>query len=149
MQRDMFPATDAHPQLQAIETIQSADPLAIHQPPFAPQQDPNPQVPKPRPGMGQIPDAQPQSRLILRATGSLPRRSTELRQATGPQATDLKRRPKPLGEFAAAGGPQTFFRSASDSMCLSSDRSATNRFKRLFSSSSCRSRRSSLTPKWA
>jgi hypothetical protein len=34
-------------------------------------------------------------------------------------------------------------------MCLSSERSATSRFKRLVSSMSCRSRRSSLTPRWA
>src|SRR5712692_4454709 len=34
-------------------------------------------------------------------------------------------------------------------MCLSSEKSATSRFNRLFSSSNCRSRRSSLTPRCA
>jgi hypothetical protein len=32
---------------------------------------------------------------------------------------------------------------------LSSERSATSCFNRLFASSTCRSRRSSLTPRWA
>ena len=42
-----------------------------------------------------------------------------------------------------------FFRKASDSMSLSSERSTTSRFNRLFSSSTCRSRRSSLMPRCA
>ena len=44
----------------------------------------------------------------------------------------------------ATGGPQTFFRKASDSLCLSSERSATRRFNRVFTSSSCRRRRSDI-----
>ena len=55
--------------------------------------------------MGQIPNAEPQGRLILGATPSIPGGSTELRQPTGPQAADLKRVLKPVGQFPAAGGP--------------------------------------------
>ena len=82
-------------------------------------------------------------------TAAIPRRATELRQMTGPHAADGEGRLHPGGQLAALCGPQTFFRSASDSMCLSSVRSATRRFSRRFSSSSDRSRRSSLTPRCA
>ena len=55
--------------------------------------------------MGKIADAYPQRGLILRPTAAIPGGPTELCQATGPQATHLKRLPKPLGEFPAACGP--------------------------------------------
>ena len=98
--------------------------------------------------MGQIANAYPQRGVIPGPTPSIPGGQTELRQATGPHATDLKGVLQPGGQFPTACGPQTFFRNASDSMCLSSERSATSRLSRLFSSSNCRSRRSSLTPRW-
>jgi hypothetical protein len=98
--------------------------------------------------MSQIANAHPQRGLILRSASSIPGGATELDQPTGPQATDLKGVVKPGRQFSAACGPQTFFRRASDRMCLSSERSATNRFNQMFSSSNCRSRRSSLTPRW-
>ena len=123
--------------------------LPIHQPAFAAQQHPNPLIPKPWPRVGQIANPQPQRRSDPWPTRSIPRRSTELRQPTGPRTADLEGALKPAGQLPAACGPQAFFRSASDSMCLSSERSATRRFSRAFSSSSCRSRRSSLTPRCA
>ncbi len=55
--------------------------------------------------MRQIPNAEPERRLILGATGSIPGSSTKLRQAAGPRITHLKRPVKPLGQFPAAGGP--------------------------------------------
>jgi len=48
MEGDVFPPPDVHPQLQSIETIQAAHPLAIDEPAFAAQQHPDPLVPKPR-----------------------------------------------------------------------------------------------------
>jgi len=149
VQCDMFPPPHSHPQLKPIEPIQAANALAIDQPPFTPQQDPDPQIAKPRPRMSQIANAQPQGDLILRSTPSVPGGAAELRQPTGPQATDLKRLMKPVGQFSTACRPQTFFHKASDSMCLSSERSAIRCLSRAFSSSICRSRRSSLTPSWA
>jgi hypothetical protein len=62
---------------------------------------------------------QAQGRLIPRPTAPIPGGPTELGHATGPQATKLKGHLKPLGQFPAACGPQTFWE-ASDSMCLSS-----------------------------
>src|SRR5512147_483749 len=145
MQRDVLPPPHAHPQLQSLQSIEPSYPLPIHEPAFAPQQHPDPQVAEPGSGVGQIANAEPETGLILRPTSSIPGGSTELRQPAGPRTPHLERGLKPLSQFPAADGPQTFFRRASDSMCLSSERSATSRFKRLFSSSTCRSRRSSLT----
>ena len=44
-------------------------------------------------------------------------------QTTGQRATHREAHLKPLGERSATGGPQTFFRKASDNMYLSSERS--------------------------
>jgi hypothetical protein len=59
-----------------------------------------------------------------------------------------QRRLEPPGQLATTRGRQTRFRSASRRMCLSSVRLATSRFKRAFSSSSYRIRRTSCTPRW-
>jgi hypothetical protein len=47
--------------------------------------------------MGEIANPDPRGRLIRGLTPSIPRGPTELRQPTGPQATDLKRLVKPGG----------------------------------------------------
>jgi len=86
-------------------------------------------VSKPRPRVGELPNPQPQRGLVPRPTAAIPGRSTELRQRTGPRTADLERHLKPPGQLPTARGPQAFFRSASASMCLSSVRSATKRFK--------------------
>src|SRR5713101_1619153 len=52
---------------------------------FAAQQHPDPQMSKPRPRVGELPDPQPQRGLIPRPTAAIPGRSTELRQPTGPR----------------------------------------------------------------
>ena len=58
-----------------------------------------------RSSLGEISNEQAERRLILRSTPAIPRGSTKLRQATGPQATDLKRVLKPRGQFSTACGP--------------------------------------------
>ncbi len=55
--------------------------------------------------MRQIPNAEPESRLILCATVTIPGSSTKLRQAAGPRTAHLQRPVKPLGQFPAAGWP--------------------------------------------
>ena len=149
MQRDMFASPHAHPQLEPLQAIPATNPFPVDCPAFSLQKDPDSQIAESRAGMREIPNAQPQRGLILRLTLPIPGGPTKLGQPTGPRTTHLKRPMKPLGQFPAAGGPQTFFRKASDNMCLSRERSATSRFNRLFSSSSCRRRRSSLTPRCA
>lgn len=74
----MFSSPYPHPQLQAIESIESAHPLAIDQPAFATQQHPDALIAKPWSGMGQIADAQAQGRLIFGRALSIPRRPAEL-----------------------------------------------------------------------
>ena len=55
--------------------------------------------------MGQIANTQSQGGLVLRAAPSIPGGAAEWRQLTGPQATDLKRLVKPVGQFSTACGP--------------------------------------------
>ena len=104
MECDVPASPHPHTNKQAIEPVEPSHPLAIHEPAFTTQEHPDPQRPKPRAGMSQISNAQPERRLILGPTASTPRGPTKLRQATGPQATDLKRPVKPGGQFATAGG---------------------------------------------
>ena len=55
--------------------------------------------------MGQIANAQPSCGLILSPTPAIPRGSAELRQPTGPQATDAEGILKPASQFSTACGP--------------------------------------------
>jgi len=55
--------------------------------------------------MSQIANAEPESRLILGPTLSIPRGPSELGESTGPGTTHLKCSVKPLSQFPAAGGP--------------------------------------------
>lgn len=105
MQGDVFPAPHPHAQLQSIQAIQSSDALPIDQPPLTPEQHPHPQIAESGAGMGQVANAQPQGGLILRVAPSVPGGSPELRQPTGPQATDLKCLVKPGGQFSTTCGP--------------------------------------------
>ena len=105
MQRDVLASPDPHAELQALQSIEPSHPLSIHPPAFPTQQHPDPQRPKPGPGMSQIANAHPQRGLILRAASSIPGGTTELGQPTGPYATDLKGAVKPGGQFSATYGP--------------------------------------------
>jgi hypothetical protein len=105
MPRDMLASMHPHAELQALELIEPAHPLPIHPPALATQEHPDAQRPKPRARMGQIANPHPHRGLIFRSALSVPRGSTELGKATGPQATDLKRPVKPDGQFSTACGP--------------------------------------------
>ncbi len=101
----MFPSPHPHTQLQAIESIEATDPLAVHEPALSSQQHPDALIPKSRSRMGQITNAHPQRRLILGPTPPIPGGPTKLRETAGPQATDLKGVLQPAGQFSTAGGP--------------------------------------------
>ena len=58
MQRHMFPSPNPQAELEPFESLEATDPLPIHQPAFAPQEDPNPQIAKPWTRMRQIPNAE-------------------------------------------------------------------------------------------
>jgi hypothetical protein len=125
VQGDVLAAAHTHPKLQAVEPIEPAHPLAIDHPPLAAPQHPKPQVPEPRPRVRELANAQPQRGLLAGATAAIPRRATELREPTGTRVADLERHLEPPGDLPTARGPQMFFRSASDNICLSRVRSAT------------------------
>ena len=59
VQRDVLPSTDAHPQLEPLEAIQSTDALLVHWPAFAAQQHPDAQEAEPGPGVGELTDPAP------------------------------------------------------------------------------------------
>jgi hypothetical protein len=79
VQGDVLASADAHPELQAVEPIEPAHPLAIHLPPLAAQEHPDPQVPEPRPRMGELANPQPQGGLIPRPALPIPGGATEVR----------------------------------------------------------------------
>ena len=72
MQRAMLATLDPPAELQALQSIEPSYPLSIHKPALAPQQHPDPQSAKPRPGVGEVPNAQPEARLILGSTTDRP-----------------------------------------------------------------------------
>jgi len=109
VQSHVLAATHAHADLQAVEPIEPTHPLVIHAPAFPPEQDPEAPVPEARPGVGEIANPQAQRGLIARPAAPIPRGATELREATGPHATDLERHLKPPGELPTAHRPQAFF----------------------------------------
>lgn len=90
VERHRFAPPPPQAELQSVEAIAATDPRAIHRPALTPEQDPDAQRPKPGARMSEITNAEPETRLILGSTPSIPGRSTELRQPTGPQATDLE-----------------------------------------------------------
>src|SRR5215813_15152984 len=76
VQCNVLAPPDAHSDLQPVEPIEPADALAIHAPSLPAQHDPDAEVPKPRPRMGQLPDPEPERGLIPRSTPPIPRRPT-------------------------------------------------------------------------
>ena len=105
MQGPVLPSTYPHAELSSIYTRPPTDACATHQPALSPQHSPDLLIAEPRSGMGQIPNAEPEGRLILGPTCSIPRGSPELRQPTGPSTTHREGAPEPVGQFPAAGGP--------------------------------------------
>src|SRR5690606_15392943 len=118
-------------------------------PPLAAEQHVDPLKAEARTGQRDLANPCPQCLLGIPLGTPIPPRTAQLSQPTRPNGADLESGLKPLGQLPAAGRLQTFFLSASLSICLSRVRSATSCLSRRFSSSTCRSRRSSLTPRWA
>ena len=104
MQRHMLSAAHPHPQLQAIESIQTPHTFPVYSPASS-QQHPDPRVAKAWPRVGELPHPQPQWHLIITGRASIPRRATEPRQATGPLHLHAVGRLNQGGQFAAARGP--------------------------------------------
>lgn len=131
---------------QVFLSIQPVDKLLAHPPAFALQQDRQRAVAVAHPGERQLLQPQEQGAPVLRMRViPVALRAQEHQPARLDLAGDERRR-QPVHDRALARRPQTFFASTSWSIRLSRLRSATRRFRELFSSSNCLRRRSSLTP---
>jgi hypothetical protein len=108
VQLHVLAAPHAHADLQAVESIEPTHPLVIHAPAFPPEQDPEAPVPEAWPGVSEIANPLAQRGLNARLAAPIPRGATELREATGPHATDLERHLKPPGELPTAHRTQAF-----------------------------------------
>src|SRR3569833_1404747 len=119
----------------------------IDAPAFPSQQGRPPGTAEALADLGQIPQALWQIRVPVRLYGPARRSPVQHHQSTRPPLGV----PMPLYGMAHGlfplHGPYDFFTSTSLSSWISSAWSATSRFKRWFSSSSCFSRRASDTPK--
>src|SRR5262245_25745535 len=125
--------------------IQPIDALEIHAKAFAPEQHVEPSIPEPSPLAGELPEAVAQRR-PLRPPGSIATgRAAESHEPAGPALTQLELRLDRPHRGPLRHGRQTFFPTSSFRAWLSSVRSATRRLSRLFSCSSVRRRRASLT----
>src|ERR1700752_2033866 len=101
VQCDVLSAPDAHPQLPPVEAVQATDALLIHHPALPTQQQPDAQEPESRPDVCKLADPHAQRGLVLRLTAAIPRRTTELRQMTGPHAADGEGHVDPARQLAA------------------------------------------------
>jgi hypothetical protein len=54
MQGDVLPAADAHPELQAFQSIEPTHPLLVYSPAFSSQQHPDAQEAEARPGVREL-----------------------------------------------------------------------------------------------
>src|SRR5208282_4204025 len=99
-----------------------------------------------RPRVRNLLDPQTKCRLVSCRLLGVPTAMGELRKRDSFAHTHRVALSNPLGQRATARWPQSFFRTTSPKMCLSSVSSATNRFNRAFSSRSCRSSRISVRP---
>ncbi len=83
----MLAPAHAQAYLQPVEAVQPPHALAINRPAFAAEQDPDTQIAKARTRVGNVPDAEPQRRLVARGAPFVPGRATELRQQARTQLT--------------------------------------------------------------
>jgi hypothetical protein len=127
VQTHVLPTSNPHAQLQSVQAIEPVNPLLVHAPAFTPQQHVDARVPEPRPGVREFSNAQPQTELILRFALAVVRSAREPRQSAGSHRADLKTLPDPCRQTPPPGRLQSFFRTTSPKMCLSSVSPATTR----------------------
>ena len=145
VQAHVLASAHPHAQLQAFQAIKPAHPLFVYWPALTPEHHVDPLVAN---SDGRSPGSScAQCRLILCGATPIPCRPGQSCQLTRPNHGDLKLRVHPGRQFPPPRRPHSFFRTASDKMCLSKVRSATNRFSRAFSSRSCRSSLTSVIPR--
>src|SRR5262249_40018132 len=130
---------------EALLRIEPIDTLEIDGKPFTPKQHMKSSISEPAPLAGQRPETVAQRRPLRPPRAIAPGRAVEADERAGPSLAQLE-----LGLDRPHRGPlrhgrQTFFPTSSFRAWLSSVRSATKRLSRVFSCSSVRRRRASLT----
>ena len=136
MQAHVFATTHTHADLQALEAIPTVHALAVHLPALSSQHDVDTLIAEARSDVGDLADAKSQCRLISGLALGIPPVMGKLPQLDRLAYAHRVALPHPLGQRASARWPQSFFRTTSPRMCLSSVSSATRRFSLAFSSRS-------------
>src|SRR5262245_45539687 len=136
-----FATTDG----ETFRCVQSIDALELHAKAFAPEQHVEPSIPEPSPLAGQLPEAVAQCWPLEPSESIAAGRAAESDERAGPSLTPLELRLDRPHRGPLRHGRQAFFPTSSFRAWLSSVRSATRRLSRLFSCSSVRRRRASLT----
>lgn len=141
-----MPAGALSAQVEAFQTVNPVCFLMVNPPAFPPQLDMNTRTPIPYPGLCDLPDTQGYRPIV---TPALPvvDSSALHQQPASPADADTVCFLQEMHRLALLSRPQNFCFSTSCSISLSRLRSATSFFSRWFSSSSCRRRRSSVTPR--
>lgn len=112
------------------------NPFPVHRPTLPTQHHVDPQVAEARPCLSDLPYPVAQGGLIPCLALAVPRATRERRQIAGTGYRHAEATVDPAGYLPPLGRLQSFFRTTSPRMCLSSVRSATSRFRRAFSSRS-------------
>lgn len=136
MQAHVFATTHSHADLQPFEAIPAIHALPVHVPALSSQHDVDALIAEARSGVRDLADAKSQCRLISRLALGIPPAMGKLPQLDRLAYAHRVALPDPLGQRASARWPQSFFRTTSPKMCLSSVSSATRRLSLAFSSRS-------------
>ena len=132
VQSHVLAPADAHAQLQTVQAIQPMDAFMVHPPTLAAEHDMDTQIAEPWPRGGDLPNPVAQGTLIPGRTLAIPGRPGKSPQFTGTPRTDTVSVQHPGHQLTPLRGPQSFFFTTSDSICLSSVKSATSLFSRLW-----------------
>ncbi len=130
--RKLRPSLDPH--LETLLAVQPIHPLGIHMPPLPTQQDRQPLIAITRTTHGEVPQQQPKRSWIRPKAAVSVGTPTPLSHLACPSLAGPELLLQMPHFDPSLRGPQSFFRSTSWSICLSSVRSATRDFSRRFSS---------------
>ena len=135
MARELLPSLDAH--FESLFAIEPVDAFRVHLPTLAPEKNRQPAIAIAWTRQGELSKTHPKRCLVwglaLVSMGT-PGPAGDAHRVS---LTHTQLRLKGVNLPTPLGWPQSFFRSTSWRICLSSVRSATKLFSRRFSSSSC------------
>ncbi len=135
------------PHDQTLFRVQAVDAFGVHLPALAAEQHRQAPIAVAHVGGGQFFQLPPQRQLRVLAAAIALARPHHPHQPCCPTLTDAVGQLHPLRQLASQPRLQSFFETISCRICRSSDKSATRRFSRPFSSRNWCSSRSSVTPR--